>query len=292
MTAPADASKPFVASPAVEAVRMLEVFASVGAEAFDITHTHLSGQARGFRCNRSVEEATRSMPYLVASAVKRQNNVIVRPRVQGATCIQLDDLDKAKAQAVAPAAFLILETSPRNYQAWVTVADAPLGFTARLRRGAGADLNASGATRVAGTYNFKPKYAPHFPIVRMAATRRGHIVSVADLETLGVVAPELIQAAAIDTGRPGRGPARAWPSYQQCLDGAPEGPSGNPSRTSVDFVFCKIAASWGHSIEATAAKLMQESSKAQENGEAYAIQTAKRAAWAAEQRNRQQNPRP
>jgi len=40
------------------------------------------------------------------------------------------------------------------------------------------------------------------------------------------------------------------------------------------------AITWGWSIEDTAAQLMQESSKAQENGERYALITAQNAAAA------------
>ena len=286
---PADAS-----SRAAQAVAMIDLFASIGATHFDITHTHLSGEKRGFRKMRPLAEVRDSMPPLVASADRRQNNVIVRPRVEGATCIQLDDLDQAKAKTVAPAAFLILETSAANYQAWVAVKDAPLGTTARLRKGAGADLNASGATRVAGSLNFKEKYGPAYPVVRIAGARRGHIVGVADLEALKILASEPESPspalASGDPARLDRREARSWPDYGKVLAGAPAGPSGNPSRTSVDFMYCKIATSWGHSVEATAARLMQESTKAKENGEAYALQTAERAAWAAARRNRGMQP--
>ena len=273
-----------------QAVAMIDLFASIGATHFDITHTHLSGEKRGFRANRPLAEVRQSMPPLIASADRRQNNVIIRPRVQGATCIQLDDLDRDKAATVSPAAFLILETSPGSYQAWVAVKDAPPGTATRLRKGAGADLTASGATRVAGSLNFKERYAPDFPTVRMAGTRRGHIVSIADLEALHVLAPEpepepIQPGQAVRTGRE----ARTWPSYQMCLERAPESHSrpGQPRESIADFTWCKIATSWGHSVEATAARLMRESSKAQENGEEYARKTAERAAWAAARRNRQ-----
>lgn len=285
---PADAS-----SRADQAVAMIDLFGSIGATHFDITHTNLAEEKRGFRSNRPLAEVRESMPPLVAAADRRQNNLIVRPRVDGVTCIQLDDLDRPKARAAASAAFLVLETSPGNYQAWIAVRDAPLGTTSRLRKGAGADPNASGATRVAGSQNFKAKYAPHFPTIRIAAAKHGHLVSVADLEALNILAPEpeAVGIAAPVTGsRSNRQAARSWPNYQTCLDKAPAGPSGNPSRTSVDFVWCKIATSWGHSPEATAARLMQESTKAQENGADYALKTAQRAAWAAAQRSRPPRP--
>jgi hypothetical protein len=66
--------------PIAEALRLLDLFASVGAEAFDITHTNLQQEKRGFRPAQSLAQARQSMPYLVPSAARRQNNLIVRPR--------------------------------------------------------------------------------------------------------------------------------------------------------------------------------------------------------------------
>ena len=289
---PADASLPFVASPSTaDADAMLAAFVSVGGKHFDVTHTNLAGEKRGFRCNRTAAEVRQSMPHLVASSVGRQNNVIVRPRVAGATCIQLDDLNEEKLERIRPAAFLTLETSPGNFQAWVAIKDCPLGITARLRKGTGADLNASGATRVAGTHNFKLKYAPHFPVVVIESIRTGHYVTLAALEAWAVLAPEASPLLSAPSPAPHSGrQASKWPSYEQCLQNAPAGPSGHPQRTSVDFIWCKIATSWGHSPEAAANRLMQESTKAQENGAEYALKTAQRAAWAAAQRVRQMKP--
>jgi hypothetical protein len=153
--------------PIAEALRLLDLFASVGAEAFDITHTNLQQEKRGFRPAQSLAQARQSMPYLVPSAARRQNNLIVRPRAGAdVTLVQLDDLAPDALAHIAPAAFLILRTSPRGQQAWVAVTNAPRGFAARLKEGTGADKEASGATRVAGTANFKPAYAPNFPRIR------------------------------------------------------------------------------------------------------------------------------
>lgn len=275
-----------------EAMRMLELFASIGATHFDLTHIDLCGQKRGYRRNRSITEVTRSMPCLLESAERRQNNLIVRPRVAAVACIQLDDLDREKAKRIAPAAFLILKTSPGNYQTWVAVKEAPTGTSSRLRRGIGADLNASGATRVAGSRNFKPKYEPGFPTVRIAHAQPGRIVSVADLEALNVLAKEVRPVEMVRPTSAARSRAHApkqWPDYRRVLARAPVGPSGNPRRTSVDFTWCKIATSWGHTVEATAARLMEESTKAQENGPKYAWKTAERAAWAAQHREPRQS---
>ena len=85
-----------------------------------------------------------------------------------------------------------------------------------------------------------------------------------------------------------RGGARRWPNYQMCLEGAPKGSSGNRQRTVADFTWCMIAIDWGHSVKATAARLMEESTKARENGQAYAMETAVNAAAAVERRRVQE----
>jgi hypothetical protein len=56
--------------------------------------------------------------------------------------------------------------------------------------GAGADPAASGATRVSGSLNFKAKYAPAFPRVKMVHASPGMLVTRAQLEALGVVASQ------------------------------------------------------------------------------------------------------
>ena len=93
----------------------------------------------------------------------------MRPLSRRAVFIQLDDLDREAMERVKPAAFLSLETSSGNYQAWVALVidTCDKDFARRLRKGAGADDTASGATRVAGSLNFKEKYAPTFPRCQM-----------------------------------------------------------------------------------------------------------------------------
>ena len=87
--------------------------------------------------------------------------MIVRPHGPAVTFIQLDDLKAENLARLAPAVFLILETSPGNFQAWVAMRGrGGQGLCAPVRKGTGADPTASGATRVAGSLNFKDKYAP------------------------------------------------------------------------------------------------------------------------------------
>ena len=278
--------------PIAEAVRLLDLFASVGAVAFDITHTNLQQEKRGFRPAQSLAQARQSMPYLVPSAARRQNNLIIRPRAGAdVTLVQLDDLASDALARIAPAAFLILRTSPGGQQAWVAVTNAPRGLAARLKEGTGADKEASGASRVAGTANFKPAYAPNFPRVRIDAAQPGLRVTTQILDAMGVLAPARPVPVSLPPVASSTRTSK-WPSYARCLEGAPIGAGGNPKRTSADFIWCKIALSWGHGIEATAERLLEESAKARENGEVYARQTAEHAYYAARQRNALPRGRP
>jgi hypothetical protein len=165
------------------------------------------------------------------------------------------------------------------------VADADADFARRLRKGTGADPLASGATRISGSWNFKEKYAPAFPLVETVHTSPGLVVTRAELEAFGMVAPpEKATPAAIPLSRR-HTDGRGWPSYQRCVENAPPARGGQrPDISRADFTFCLLAIDWGWSIEGTAARLMQESGKAQENGEAYALRTAQNAAAAIERR--------
>jgi hypothetical protein len=104
-----------------EALRMLDTFASVGATHFDLTHIDIDGEKRGFRPEQSLAQVKNSMPKLFPGAAARQNNIIVRPLSRTVHFVQLDDLDAAGLSRVGEAAFLTLETSPGNHQAWVAV---------------------------------------------------------------------------------------------------------------------------------------------------------------------------
>lgn len=266
---------------------MLAAFVSVGARAFDVTLNNIEGEKTGFELNRSPEELRRSMTRRLEAAAELQNNFIIRPRSTFARIVQLDDLDAAKVDSVAPFAFMTFRTSPGNFQAWLAVRDTPdeekaaRDLDSRLRKGAGADLTASGATRIAGSLNFKTKYAPDFPRVELRQVKEGHTVSLAELDAAGLIAPPAVPAsprAPLNRVSRGGRSRRVWPDYERCLKGAPTGTSGNPKRSAADFVWCRTAYEWGWSREAVAGQLMEVSTKAQENGEAYAIQTANRAA--------------
>jgi len=284
-----------------EALRMLDTFASVGATHFDLTHIDIDGETRGFRREQSVTQVKNSMPKLFPGAAARQNNIIVRPLSRTVHFVQLDDLDAGGLGRVGDAAFLTLETSPSNHQAWVAVSglttpEETKDFARRLRKGAGADHSASGATRVAGTTNYKRKYEPDFPTVRIGATAPGRIVTKEQLETMGLVAasePETAISAFTArtpqgrTGQQSATRAKVWPDYARSLAGAPPSRDGSgPDRSMADFSWCMTAIDWGWSIEDTARKLPEVSEKAAERVRlkdlGYPLITAQNAAAAVE----------
>jgi hypothetical protein len=50
-----------------------------------------------------------------------------------------------------------------------------------------------------------------------------------------------------------------------------------PDISRADFTFCLLAIDWGWSMEEAAAQLMKDSTKAQKNGDAYALRTSQKA---------------
>ena len=273
------------------ALAMLDAFASVGTLRLDVTLTDLDGVLTQFQRGVALSAMRHSLPDLLARSARQQENIIVRPYTPP-TFLQLDDLDAHQHQRVQPAAFLCLETSPGSFQAWLALREHPgADYVRGIRAATNADLTASGAARLAGTRNFKRKYAPAFPLVQIAATTRGLFASHALLDELGVqpadlpprVSSPLSSAApgSVPTGYPASGRARGakpWPSYARCVAAAPaKRDQSGPDISRADFTWCLIALDWGWSMEDTAAHLLEESSKARENGEKYARLTTARA---------------
>lgn len=267
--------------------RMLDLFASLGVPAFDVTRTDVGGHLRGFRGAVRGERLRRELPHLLQAALEQQHNLILRPRQAPVRLIQLDDLGDALVERLRAAAFLILATSVGNHQAWVAVEACAAGFARQLRRGSGADPSASGATRLAGSLNFKRQYAPDFPTVRLLAGAPQRIVTAGQLEALGLVAGPESMAVSRPPGLAAGRCAKRWPSYQRCLENAPGARDGQrPDVSRADFTFCLLAMDWGWSMAETGARLLQNSRKARENGVAYVRLTVARAAAALDGRRR------
>jgi DNA primase RepB-like protein len=269
-------------SEVAEASVMLDLFQGLGVQSFSLTLTDDTGRKVAFRRNRSVESLRSELPCLLFTSCEKRLNVIVRPiAARTLSFIQLDDLSASQLDRVRAFSFLVLETSPENFQAWVAVTDASPETIRRVKKAAGADLNASGATRLAGSYNFKSKYAPNYPRVRLHSIAPLHAVTVGELDRAGLIAPEKHTPCAprhAPTDRRRHG-LLVWPSYARCLADAPGAKNHEgKDRSAADFNFCLISIDRGWSIEATANQLMHESEKAKSTGYSYALFTAKRAA--------------
>jgi hypothetical protein len=111
------------------------------------------------------------------------------------------------------------------------------GDARRLRKGCEADVNASGATHVAGTMNYKRKYEAAFPTVKILQAAPGRVSSRAQLEAFGLVAaPEPISQRPVRVLSVGG----SWPDYQRCVLGAPM-KHGEQTQTLVEqisFTLC------------------------------------------------------
>lgn len=296
-------------SPVSEARRMLDAFASVGANRFHVTFTNIREEETDFLKNRTlasmrfnlpawVRRSATLKPYtLPATGTEAEEtigageNLILRPYTPprslnpytppAVVLVQLDDLEQKQLERVREAAFLILRTSPkeRGFQAWLAVEGGDREFTRRLKDGTGADLEASGSVRMAGTGNYKRAYKANFPTVAIEEVHPGRIVTRDRLESLGLAAPAprkpRLPASPFrcSQDRPRR---LAWPSYERCME---EALARGRKRSSADFTWCCIAIDlFKRTPEETAEKLMEISSKARENGEDYALGQAMRAA--------------
>ena len=272
-----------------QALELLQAFASVGVKSFALTLTNIEGQKlpQGYYPHCSPEQLQHMLRPMLKVATAQQHNVIIRPgQSERAELVQLDDLAEPELRRLGPVSLVVLATSPGNGQSWVAVEDATPGFARRLRQGTGADGSASGATRISGSRNFKAKYAPHFPIIEILACHPGKVVPRVELDSLELVAPVAEVKLAAPSVSLFPADRRQWPSYQRCVLQAPpvRGGEDRPDISKADFVWCMTALDWGWSMAATAARLMQESQKAQENGDHYALLTAQNAAAAVARR--------
>lgn len=273
--------------------RMLETFASCGAESFVITKTRLEWSGHKeviWGHTYPLDELRGKLPAMVRTAGRRTDviapgerkvsageNLIVRPFGSNVAFVQLDDLAPEQLDRVRNAACIIHATSPGNYQAWISVAGVPEGkeqfkeFSRRVRKAVGNfDKSASGATRVAGTENFKLKYAPNYPTVTIVETHPGRVMTPEQLASQGLLSakPEPVKARNLKFTETVRGRSRGkgtWPSYEESLARASPNQAGTgPDRSTADFWWCYFALREGFSREETEAKLLEVSKRAQE----------------------------
>jgi hypothetical protein len=273
-----------IATRVAEASVMLDLFYGLDVRSFALTILDEAGQKVAFRPSVSIRALRAQLPSLLTDSNQRQLNVIVRPISPSTlTFVQLDDLSPLQLDSVYAFSFLVLETSPGNFQAWLAVRDAGPHTIRRIKKAVGADPAASGATRLAGSYNFKPKYRHNYPRVRLQAVAPRRTVTIAELSHQGLLSPDDARPPATPGHPPDIRPrlrGLVWPSYARCLSDAPRARNHEgKDRSAADFNFCLISIDRGWSVKATADQLMTQSGKARIMGYNYALFTAKRAAF-------------
>ena len=205
------------------------------------------------------------LPTWVRLSWTLEQNLIVRAHKPACGVIaQLDDLKGGhQIDHVRGMAFLTVETSPDNFQVWLAIEGGDDALVKRLMNGIGSDPRANCSGRLAGSPNVKPKYAPDFPMVRIAALQPGRRVTPAELASLGLIAPPVVARPAVSSHLlRSAGPSRGWPDYDRCLRGAPPRSDGQPDRSRADYLWCKWAIERSHSPEAVLVQLLETSEKA------------------------------
>jgi hypothetical protein len=242
-----------------QALGMTDAFASIGVKSFNLTCTDISAVKVAYWAGRNVGALRQLLlPHLVPRCWQLHQNLIVRPTAPaGVVLAQLDDLDSQYRDAMRCRAFLAVQTSPGNYQVWIAIRGAGPGFVSRLVRGIGSDCSASGAGRIAGTPNCKPKYAPDFPMVEVFWIEAGCIAAFAELEEF--LAPPVEYPAPVFRANSG---SRGWPDYELVLRGAWK--AKDSTRSASDYLWCKWAIERGNSRDAVIGKLALVSEHAQE----------------------------
>lgn len=258
-----------------EASVMLDLFEVLGVRSINLTVTNEAGIKVAFRRYQSLASFRATLPALLLTSRERQLNVIVRPvPSRNLSLIQLDDLTSSQVDRVCAMSFLVLKTSPGNFQAWLAAKDADSDIARRVKKAAGADPNASGATRLAGSYNFKSKYAPNYPRVLLHIVAPEHVVTIKELQCADLIATQENRRHKPRHARTlhSRHRILEWPSYSRCLANARFAKNHDgKDRSAADFEFCLISIDQGWSVEATASQLMAESEKAKSVGHRYAL---------------------
>ena len=284
----------------IAALAMLDTFASVGVRSFDVTLTDIEGKKQRYEPNRNLDELRRTIGRRLEGAEGLRLNFIIRPRPTGLALIQLDDLDQAKADRLAPHAFLVFRTSPGNFQAWIAVKDPPTGFhLAAETRGRGRPHGQRrNADRRQSEFQdqIRAELSPgddHPHRRRQGGDRGGARAGGFRGPTRGGPPPRVFPKVKTRPAQPAAG--RRWPDYEQTLRGAPLKNDGSgPDRSRADFMWCKWALERGWGVEETAARLTEVSTKAQERirvkeDAGYPLLTARNAAAAVErERGRRQ----
>src|SRR5689334_813641 len=107
-----------------EAILMLDSFQLVGADRFALTWTDINRTKTNYRADCSIDILRVHISNILIFSAQSRKNVIIRPKPSRHLLVQLDDLAIWEIERIEDAAFLVFQTSPGNFQAWLAVADA------------------------------------------------------------------------------------------------------------------------------------------------------------------------
>jgi hypothetical protein len=269
-------------------IAALDVFESVGASDFEVTHLHdpspRKDKKREYEPVDGAAFRENLETYLEMNRTVQAGgeywSMAVRPRSERVVFWQVDEATRATCERYRAVSFLQIKTSPDNYQSWLAIGDelekeeldaARKRLLSVVKR-TGGNGGSFGALRWPGSTNHKPerKQADGTqPVVRIVHLEMGRVTTIAELEELGLLAPPVEK-----TGRPNfkvcanKVPTK-WPSWEQELGYCRLKESGDPDRSEADFRWCRTAFLWGWSDTDVAAELRNVSHKARNETKHY-----------------------
>jgi hypothetical protein len=275
-------------TPTEQAMLFAEAVESVsvsGCKAVYLSMYSLAGEAemlgsepqrKGDRMSAAAFKAR--VPEYVRRNREEHHNVAFR--VWGAI-IQIDDASAEVLGRLKPFAFSAIETSPGNFQVWLSLPKSYIGADGKINEagkalrtrllkkfeenGETANGGAYGSTRLPGTLNIKEKYQPSFPRIRLVHVALGRTCAPEELEAAGLLAASPIRPVAPTTEPLSYSNSKlptGWPDYQYYVSRAPLKEDGQPNLSRADESFVIRCYSLGHSRHSIAAMLRSVRDKA------------------------------
>ena len=213
-------------------------------------------------------------------------------RIRGPV-LQTDDCEREAMELLKRFCFLVVETSPENFQCWIAFADeADKGAVrdrwfkglSQILPGTKANAGSGGALRWPSSQNLKPERITEPGAawtVRVGYVDEGRIVTPAELDEFGLLGPLPEVSAEQDAST--RPTSSGWPSYQIALAGALKKSDGMPDESNADARFVTVAITrfgWTNSERKRIAEKLREVSEHARDREPedYALKTVNRVA--------------
>jgi hypothetical protein len=203
--------------------------------------------------------------------------------------LQVDDCSPEVLERLAPYAFLTVETSPGNSQAWLALpAGATEGERVTVRerllrqlKDTGANGGAYNSIRLPGALNAKEKYRDRqgrLPRVRLVAAHPGRVVAPRLLEAAGLLAAPLPpKVVGVATYSNAHIPTEEV-DYYECLGRSPKTATKDYDRSNADIVYAILMLKKGWPSHYIASRINDHSDKAKGRRDDYARKTVDAAA--------------